>query len=208
MPDTALSKEEKHAQNRAKLSAAAQTVLQRQGYAKASLRDIAAEAGVSLSKLHYYFNDKSHLMVSAFRDRQTRFVRDILDVSAASEDVALRCRRMAALWASRTVENGRALLIWYDLRNQSLFEPELRPVVVEMEGMLVAAILRLVSAEDASAPLIEEIRLRHIPMLGGLFHHSLQRISFGETLDPEMLEQSFSDVLQQIAQRIGAGSAL
>lgn len=190
MSDAAIGKEEKYRQNRAKLSEAAQRVLLRQGYARSSLRDIATEAGVSLGQMHYYFNDKTHLMVAVFRDHQAEFIAAIREVAQGGGKPAERCRRMAAIWTRRMIESGPNYRIWYDLRNQALFDPDLRPVVTEMEALLVDALAALVEI-GPSSDLRERLRLCHVPMIGGLFRNALQRMTFGETVDPAQLEASF-----------------
>lgn len=204
MRDTPISKEAKHSLNRAELSEAAQRVLARQGYAKSSLRDIAVEAGVSLGRMHYYFTDKMHLMVSVFRDHQTRFIQNIHQIAATGGRPSERCRQMAALWSREMRERGKGYRIWYDLRNQALFDLELRPVVSEMEHLQVAAVAALVGAEGSDADLIDRIRSQYVPLLGGLFHYALQRTIFDEDLDFEQLEQSFASLLQQILDEVEA----
>src|ERR1700742_4297697 len=46
---------------------AAKTVLRRHGYAGLSTRDVAAEAGVPLSQIHYHFGCKDGLMLAVYR---------------------------------------------------------------------------------------------------------------------------------------------
>lgn len=198
LDDAVISKQAKHSLNRSKLSEAAQRVLMRQGYARSSLRDIAVEAGVSLGRLHYYFTDKMHLMVSVLRDHQTRFIHSIHEVAASAGTPGERCQRMAARWAREMRESGEAYRNWYDLRNQALFDRELRPIVSEMEQLQVSAVAALVGAQETNAKLIGQIRSQYVPMLGGIFHYAIQRTTFGEDLDFDQLEQSLVSVLLKI----------
>lgn len=46
---------------------AAYRCLVRYGYASVSMRQIAREAGVALSQLHYYFRSKEHLLIEVMR---------------------------------------------------------------------------------------------------------------------------------------------
>ena len=46
---------------------AAYTAIAKKGYAQVSLRDIADEAGVNKSLLHYYFKDKDELIMAVYR---------------------------------------------------------------------------------------------------------------------------------------------
>jgi len=62
---------------------AAKTVLRRHGYAGLSTREVAAEAGVPLSQIHYHFGSKQQLVLELFEylnaqllERQNRLFHD------------------------------------------------------------------------------------------------------------------------------------
>lgn len=204
MTEQPTNKQAKHILNRTKLSQAAQRVLLQHGYAKSSLRDIAVEAGVSLGRLHYYFTDKSHLMISVFHDHQSRFIQTIHEVAAMSAPADLRCKQMARVWAKQVQEGGQSYRIWYDLRNQALFDPDLRPIVTEMEEQQVAALASLLGAAPATPRIFDRIRNHYVPLLGGLFHFALQRTTFDHPLDIDQLEQSFNAILQHVLDEMTA----
>ncbi|MBJ2150541.1 TetR/AcrR family transcriptional regulator [Paracoccus sp. IB05] len=208
MTDLRMTKVQKHARNREMLTAAAQSVLLQKGFAKTSLREIAAAAEAPLGTLHYYFNDKSELMVSAFRAHQKEFIEGIRRIAAGPGTVPEKCRKVAASWSEKLTLNSSAYRIWYDLGNQALFEPDLRPVVREMEGFQVAALTELVqSGEGLGHQTTLRIRDYYLPMLGGLFHRFLQRSIFGDPVDPEQQERAFVEVLDLLLMELDGVSA-
>ena len=64
--------------------------------------------------------------------------------------------------------------LWYDLRNQSMFEPALREVVLEIDGQLEAMIWRVITryADLAGRPPALDSSTSY-GMLDGLFAQSL-----------------------------------
>ena len=56
---------------------AAYRCLARHGYAAVSMRQIAREAGVALSQLHYYFRSKEHLLIEVMRRTTEQHVREM-----------------------------------------------------------------------------------------------------------------------------------
>ncbi len=103
---------------------AAKTVLRRNGYAGLSTRDVAAEAGVPLSQIHYHFGSKQGLVLALFAylntqllDRQTALFSDttltlsqqwdracdFLDDDIASGYVRVAQELIAASWSDPAV---------------------------------------------------------------------------------------------------------
>src|SRR5687768_15099799 len=80
---------------RARIVAAAQHILARDGYEKASVREIATEAGVARGLVHYYFATKEDLLVAVAQaaaadfGRQMARVRDdpAVELSTAAFDI-------------------------------------------------------------------------------------------------------------------------
>lgn len=117
---------------------AAKAMLRRNGYASLSTRDVAAEAGVPLSQIHYHFGSKQGMMLALFEylnaqllDRQSamfaestvslsaRWDRacDYLDDDIASGYVHVLQELMAAGWSDPKVGNviRTGVLAWYQL---------------------------------------------------------------------------------------------
>lgn len=117
---------------------AAKKVLRRNGYAGLSTRDVAAEAGVPLSQIHYHFGSKQGLVLALFEhlnaqllDRQNALVGDTalslseqwdracdyLDDDIESGYVRVLQELIAASWADPAVAKviRAGIMGWIDL---------------------------------------------------------------------------------------------
>jgi AcrR family transcriptional regulator len=111
------------------LLAAACRVLTRSGTRGLNLRDVAEEAGVSKTLIHYYFTSRDDLLVKAyeFADQRGRErVRQLLPSSGTAVD---RLHRLLWLYIGDESEIREDWLLWTELSSAALFEPDLRPVM-------------------------------------------------------------------------------
>ena len=122
----------------ASLLEAAKKVLRRNGYAGLSTRDVAAEAGVPLSQIHYHFGSKQGMVLALFEhlnaqllDRQNALLGDTtlalskqwdracdyLDDDIASGYVRVLQELIAASWADPAVAKviRAGIMGWIDL---------------------------------------------------------------------------------------------
>jgi AcrR family transcriptional regulator len=128
----------KKAETSTSLLEAAKTVLHQKGYSGLSTRDVAAEAGVPLSQIHYYFGSKQGLVLALFEylnaqllDRQNALFADTgmkvseqwdqacayLDDDIASGYVRVLQELIAASWADSAVADvvRTGLMGWFKL---------------------------------------------------------------------------------------------
>jgi len=128
------------AERREQLIAAAIAVASRDGIEAATVRAVAAEAGVSLGVVHYCFQDKSELMramAHAITTQNTPADLSELPVGAPTESVVETV--VGALWSSISGARGPQLLS-YELTTSSLRNEDLREVALEQyRGQWAAA---------------------------------------------------------------------
>jgi AcrR family transcriptional regulator len=128
----------KKAETSTTLLEAAKTVLHQKGYSGLSTRDVAAEAGVPLSQIHYHFGSKLGLVLALFEylnaqllDRQNALFANTalkvseqwdqacayLDDDIASGYVRVLQELIAASWADPAVADvvRTGLIGWFDL---------------------------------------------------------------------------------------------
>jgi AcrR family transcriptional regulator len=145
---------------------AAKAVLRRSGYAGLSTRDVAAEAGVPLSQIHYHFGSKQGMMLALFEylnaqllDRQSAMFADAtlkfseqldracdyLDDDIASGYVRVLQELIAASWADAAIAKvvRGAIRGWVDLIIAAAREAErahgsLGPFTPEEVGALIS----------------------------------------------------------------------
>jgi len=190
---------DKFATRREELAAAAMLALAELGYARTGLRDIAERTEFSHGLLHYYFADKDDLIYECVR----LYKKDCIarhDAMVEQAQTAGDVRAAFAAYLAATIrEDGRMHRLWYDLRNQSMFEPSLRGTVAEIDKSLEAMVWRVISryaeATDRT-PLIErEFAYR---LFDGLFQHTLMRYLEGEQDAPDELSRQVEATLDRI----------
>ena len=166
---------------RQELGAAALRTLAERGYANTSLREIAQNSEYSHGVLHYYFADKTELIIYCVRVYKTRCVRhyDSVDDATSAEDLSERF--LAALL--RTLrEDSHEQRLWYDMRAQSLFEPAFRADVAEIDGVLRDMVWRILSryADLSDGELTVDADTAYA-LFDGLFSHAVQEELAGES---------------------------
>ena len=159
---------------RAQLAAAALQTLAEQGYARTSLRDIAQNSQFSHGVLHYYFADKFELITYCVRQYKAECVTRYDSIVATASSADELSRGFGAAMAITLREDATMHRLWYDLRNQSLFDETFRADVLEIDQSLERMIWRIVSkfAELSGAPLAVTPSLAYARM-DGLFQHAL-----------------------------------
>jgi AcrR family transcriptional regulator len=138
-----LSKIDKFERRREQLALSALTTLSELGYAQTSLRDIARDSGFSHGILHYYFRDKADLIIYCVRHfsvgRAEKY--DSLATAAVNSD-ELKSSFISAISVDLSTD-AEVYRMWYDLRNQSLFDPSLRSAVAVIDKALQDAVWRI-----------------------------------------------------------------
>ena len=165
---------DKFAERRSQLAASALLTLSELGYARTSLREIAQNSEFSHGVLHYYFRDKVDLITFCVRlykaECVTRYDQVVADSNTATE---LR-EGFGAAMAATLREDAPMHRLWYDLRNQSLFEESFREDVQEIDQSLERMVWRIVSkyAELTELPLAVPSRLAYA-LFDGVFQQAL-----------------------------------
>jgi AcrR family transcriptional regulator len=172
---------DKFAARRAQLAAAALQTLSELGYARTSLRDIAQNSPFSHGVLHYYFSDKSELIIACVRQYKAECVTRYDEIVATSTRPAELARRFGTAMAETLRDEAHLHRLWYDMRSQSLFEPSFRADVLELDHGLQQMIWRIVSkyADLAGAPLAVSPEIAYA-LFDGLFQQSLLKHLSGD----------------------------
>lgn len=119
------------AERREQLIEAALTVASRDGIDAATVRAIAAEAGVSLGVVHYCFQDKDELLRAMAHAITAQNLERSLDELPEGADVeTIITAVIDALWGSIASARGPQLLS-YELTTSSLRHSELNQVAIE-----------------------------------------------------------------------------
>jgi len=139
------------------------------GYANSSLRDIASVCQVSLGTLHYYFSDKNELIVYCVKSYKSVFIDSLLQFfdSVQNREQAIKG---FSLLLSDSIENSAAMhRLWYDIRNQAMFDQRLHVEVEAISAELLACVRRAAVLTQSS--LAADI---YLAAIDGLFQRELQ----------------------------------
>jgi AcrR family transcriptional regulator len=188
---------DKFAQRRAQLAESALQALSELGYARTSLREIAQKSDFSHGVLHYYFADKVELLTYAVRQFEEVCVTRYDDVVAAANSAADLQRGFGAAMAGTLRADAVMHRLWYDLRNQSLFEESFRADVLDIDEQREAMVWRVVEryAEFSGVPALVTPPVAYATF-DGLFQRALLQHLAGQDGAAEDLEQSVSRLLE------------
>lgn len=174
-------RESKYDNRREGLAESALLTLGERGFARTSLRDIAANSEFSHGVVHYYFRDKTELITYCVRYYKSRCVHRYDDVVARAENSADLLRGFADKLAETIMQDAPMHRLWYDLRTQSMFDPELQDEVLGIDEQLEEMIWRVVEryAELADTEPAVDPGTAY-GMLDGLFERALLRHLAGD----------------------------
>lgn len=131
---------DKFALRRRGLAEAALEAIAERGFARTGLREIAQRSDLSHGSLHYYFTDKNDLIAEAVRISKGRPAERYAAIVASAttpDELAIG----VAEEMTRSLRDDAALhRLWYDLRNQALFESGFGDTIEQVEAMLQEAI--------------------------------------------------------------------
>ena len=190
---------DKFDERRRQLAAAALQTLASLGYARTSLREIAQNSPLSHGALHYYFADKVDLITSCVRQYKADCVRRYDEILVAARSAAELRRGFGAGMAKTLRVDATMHRLWYDLRNQSLFEESFRGDVAEIDASLERMIARIVGqyATLAGAKLELSSRATYA-LFDGLFHDALLRHVAGDAAASRELQKNVERVLDRV----------
>ena len=187
---------DKFAERRDQLAAAALQTLAELGYANTSLRDIAQNSDFSHGVLHYYFADKFELITYCVRRYKAECVKryDSIVATATTAD-ELRTGFGAAM-AGTLRDDASMHRLWYDLRNQSLFEEKFRADVKEIDQSLERMIWRIVGRYAELAGKLPAVTPDVAYALAdGVFQHALLAHLSGDAAAVTDLDEHVRQVL-------------
>ena len=118
------------AERREQLIEAAIAVASRDGIDAATVRAVAAEAGVSLGVVHYCFQDKDELLdAMAHQITRQNLSQSLIEMPAHGDPTTIVEHALDLLWSGISATRGSQLLS-YELTTYSMRHPEVRQVSV------------------------------------------------------------------------------
>ena len=137
LADRKVNKARKREGKKREIAESAINALKLFGYAHTTLRDIAAQANMSLGSLHYYFEDKDQLLIYCVRQYKHNFVQVVQDAVKGVADPEEIAQTFCQTLAETINEEAELHRLWYDIRNQAMFNETFLSVVEEIEAQLI-----------------------------------------------------------------------
>ncbi len=95
--------------------------ISKNGYANVSLRDIATEAGVVLSQLHYYFKNKEGLLVAVIQMVTKRTLAEVENAIQSGVNAKERYNALVGYFQELLDERPRVFRVLVDLSSMALW---------------------------------------------------------------------------------------
>ena len=179
------------------LATSALQTLAELGYARTSLREIAQNSEFSHGVLHYYFDDKVDLLTYCVRRYEDVCVTRYDEIVAEAETADGLRRDFAAAMAMTLQVDAPMHRLWYDVRNQSLFDESFRSDVQEIdqrrEAMIWRVVHRYAELSDTESTVTPAAGYA---ILDGLFQQALLRHLFGDADALDLLRAEVERVLE------------
>jgi len=190
---------DKHQERRDQLAASALVTLGELGYARTSLRDIAANSPFSHGVVHYYFRDKNELIVYCVRYHKSRCVRRYDDIVESAESAEELLDGFIAKLRETLTADAPMHRLWYDLRSASMFEEPLRETVALIDGWLEEMVWRIATRLSTLAGReLATSRAATYAIVDGLFQQALLEMHDRPAESLDRIEQSLRDLLPRL----------
>lgn len=128
---------QKREDKRRQLAESAANALCTLGYANTSLRDIAELSGTALGTLHYYFEDRVDLITYAVKLYKSAFLEELLAAASTSETLDQVIAHLSAGLADGATFHAQTHRLWFDIRNQAMFQDAFEPAMLELETDII-----------------------------------------------------------------------
>jgi len=140
-----LTREENKAITRARLLEGAAKVFARRGFHRASVDEIADEAGFSTGALYSNFDGKEDLFLALLDEHLAAIVRDISEAAHQGATALDRARGAAEHFMANLERDHDLILLFIEFWSYAVRDPELRPRIAARLGAGRDAVARMVA---------------------------------------------------------------
>ncbi|MEP3276411.1 MAG: TetR/AcrR family transcriptional regulator [Stappiaceae bacterium] len=128
----------KREEKRRQLAVSTANALCTLGYANTSLRDIAELSGNALGTLHYYFEDRVDLITYSVRYHKRTFLDELTAAAVGEGTLPNVIEKLSIGLAHGVTYNAETHKLWFDIRNQAMFDATFEPAITEIEGEIIS----------------------------------------------------------------------
>jgi AcrR family transcriptional regulator len=158
-------------------------VLKRDGYAGLTTAKVAAASGESKALIAYHFGSKRGLVAAVAHEVSETIVAEVLEAIGEPSSAEELVRGLTAgVW--RLVDRDPGLQrVYFDLASQSVIEPEVGRIMVEMKASFRAILVELLG-RVADGPRPRDAAAAAVYLIAGVEGLSLERLDRGDS--PEL----------------------
>lgn len=178
-----------HDKQRKKIAEATWRIITREGIEKATVRNIAKEAGISVGSLRHYFSSQSELLAFSMRLVSERVKKRIEGIDFSCPPLE-GIKRLIHEVLPLEEETKKEMEVWFTFTQKALWEPELQPlsnqVYHEFRSAIKLIIETLLKLELARPNLNVDLEVERLyALIDGLAIHIIMQPNH---LTPEMVE--------------------
>ena len=140
-----MTREQRRANTRERLLAAARSVFARSGFHGASVEEIASEAGFSTGALYSNFDGKEDLFLGLMEREIDEHAREITEAVRARTSIAERATGGARRWMTMIEREPELLLLFMEFWAYGVRDPQVRPKVAERFAQMRQVLTRLIA---------------------------------------------------------------
>jgi|SRR5947209_1280615 len=152
MTPSRITRAESQAQTRAELLAAAARVFERRGYERASIAEIADEAGYSHGAVYSNFEGKEDLFLALYKERVARRVAEIEAACSIEGTLAERARAAADDFIHWLANDPATFLLRLEFAVRAPHSRDLQQKLATRVGAVPLAIRRLIESAAQDEP--------------------------------------------------------
>jgi AcrR family transcriptional regulator len=200
-----LSRAESRQQTRERLLGAAEKVFRRHGYRRATIEQVAAEAGYTIGALYSNFDGKDDLLLALVEHHIARIAERVVSSAAGEDDALEKLRSGAREWMAFLDEEPELYALLIEFWTIWVRDPALRPHHAERFAMLRQALGGLVEQRARAAGVTlalpaEDVGAAIVALSDGL---ALQRLADPDAISDELLASLLTLVVPALAQENG-----
>lgn len=161
-----------------KILEAAYECLSTRGYANVTMRAIADEAGVALSQLTYYFDNKEKLFTDVISKMANQYIREIETRMYVTADLNEKIVALTQYFKELLRDKPKLLRLFIDFTAQALWIPSFREQVDGLFDRLTELIEIFILGDSESHQRVPDYSSKAIAklILGALFGTSVQAL--------------------------------
>ena len=161
-----------------KIRDSAYKCISEKGYAQASLRDIAEDAGVALSQLNYYYKNKEGLFTEVVKQLSANYIKEVEDRLKKGGSAEERFNLLIAYFKGTMHEKTEIIRLLFDLVSMSIWNATFKSLLSSLFDDVSELIRRYIFDDSISKIRDKKYSAEALAksMVGTLFGTAMQYI--------------------------------